>query len=133
MKQLSKNIIQVIAALVLITNSHAADFNVTSVIREVPLKQTDIMYKDFYINAGTNNGLKQGAFIDAKRRMVIFDNANSKMMGDTSIRIARLKVIHVDKNVSIARLVEFYPKDQTPIAGYDSVMIGDVIEVSDKQ
>ena len=114
-------------------STNAADFNITSVIREVPLKQSDIMYKDFYINAGTNNGLKQGAFIDAKRRMVVFDNANSKMMGDTAVKIARLKVIHVDKNVSIARIVEFYPKETTPIAGYDSVMIGDLIEVSDKQ
>lgn len=114
-------------------STNAADFNITSVIREVPLKQSDIMYKDFYINAGTNNGLKQGAFIDAKRRMVVFDNVNSKMMGDTVVKIARLKVIHVDKNVSIARIVEFYPKESTPIAGYDSVMIGDLIEVSDKQ
>ncbi len=110
-----------------------ADFIVTSVIREVPLKQGEPPYKDFYINAGTNNGLKNGVYIDAKRKMNAYDNLNNRMIGDTPVKVARLKLIHVDKGLSIARLVKFYEKDKTPIAGFDSVMIGDLIEVSTEQ
>jgi hypothetical protein len=55
------------------------------------------------------------------------------MIGDTPVKVARLKLIHVDKGLSIARLVKFYEKDKTPIAGFDSVMIGDLIEVSTEQ
>ncbi|MBI2606925.1 MAG: hypothetical protein HYW49_12700 [Deltaproteobacteria bacterium] len=112
--------------------SHA-EFFVTSVIRDVPMKQGEAQYKDFYINAGTNNGLQKGVFLDALRKMAVFDNINSKLAGNTPVKIARLKVIHVDKSVCVARLVKFYEKETTPLAGFDNVMIGDLIEVSEKQ
>ena len=115
------------------TTVRAADFIVTSVVREFPMKTGDTQFKDFYINAGQNNGLKEGIFIDAIRRMAAFDNINSKLLGDTPVRIAKLKIIHIDKNVAIARLVKMYEKDKTPLVGFDSVMIGDFIEVSQKQ
>jgi hypothetical protein len=35
--------------------------------------------------------------------------------------------------VSVARLVKYYEKEQTPITGNDGVMIGDLIEVAEKQ
>lgn len=114
-------------------SGRSADFFVTSVIREVPLKATDPQFKDFYINAGANNGLKKGAYIDAIRKMGVYDNINSKLIGDTTIKIARMKLIHVDKGISIARLVKFYEKENTPLAGFDSVMIGDLVEVSENQ
>ena len=113
--------------------NHAADFFITSVIRELPMKAGEVLYKDYYINAGTNNGLKKGLVIEAVRKISAFDNINSKLVGDTSIKIAKLRLIHVDKGVSIARLVKYYDKETTPITGYDSVMIGDLIEVAEKQ
>jgi hypothetical protein len=113
--------------------NHAAEFFVTSVIRDFPMKAGDATYKDFYINAGTNNGLAKGVFVEAVRKMPAYDNINSKLVGDTSVKIARLKVIHSDKNISVARLVKFYEKDTTPITGNDSVMIGDLVQVADHQ
>ena len=97
------------------------------------MKSGDALYKDYYINAGANNGLRSGAFIEAIRKLPAYDNINSKVLGDTQIKIARLQLIHVDKSISIARLVKFYEKDKTPLAGHDSVMIGDVIQVAEKQ
>jgi hypothetical protein len=111
----------------------SSEFYITSVIREVPMKPSDHQYKDFYINAGTNNGLRKGVYLDAIRKIGIYDNINSKMIGDTTVKVARLKVIHTDKNFSIARLVEYYDKQDTPVSGYDSVIVGDLIQVSDKQ
>ena len=119
--------------ILLIPSAQSTDFMVTSVIREVTLKQGDPNFKDFYINAGMNNGLKSGVYIDAKRKINAYDNMNSKMIGDTPIKVARLKLIHVDKNISVARLVKLYEKETTPISGYDSVMVGDTIEVSQDQ
>ncbi|MBI3558068.1 MAG: hypothetical protein HY074_17530 [Deltaproteobacteria bacterium] len=113
--------------------NHASDFFITSVIRELPMKSGEVLYKDYYINAGSNNGLKKGLIIEAVRKISAFDNINSKLVGDTSVKIAKLKLIHVDKGVSVARLVKYYDKETTPITGYDSVMIGDLIEVAEKQ
>ncbi len=113
--------------------TRSAEFFVTSVIREVPLKNGDLAIKDFYINAGSNNGLKAGLYLDAVRRISAFDNINSKVLTDTQFKIARMQIIHTDKNVSIARLVKFYEKDKVPLGNYDAVMIGDLVEVSEKQ
>src|SRR4051794_23426324 len=97
-----------VAALIAATArpARATEFFVTSVTRDFPMKAGEALYKDFYINAGSNNGLRKGAALDALRKMPVFDNINSKLLGDTNIRIARLKIIHVDKNFAIARLVK---------------------------
>ena len=115
------------------TTAQSSDFIVTAVIREFPMKSGEALYKDYYINAGANNGLRSGAYIEAIRKLSAYDNINSKLLGDTQIKIARLQLIHVDKTISVARLVKFYEKDKTPIAGHDAVMIGDVIQVAEKQ
>lgn len=110
-----------------------AEFFVTSLVRDFPMKAGETVYKDYYVNAGTNNGLRKGLVIEASRKLAVNDNINSKLIGDTLIKIARLRLIHVDKSFAIARLVKFYEKESTPVAGYDSVMIGDLIEVAEKQ
>lgn len=113
--------------------AHASEFMITSVIRDIPMKNGETVFKDFYINAGTNNGLRKGAFLDAVRKMAVYDNLNSKMTGDTQVKIARLRVIHVDQGYAIGRLVKMYEKENSPLPGVDAPMIGDLIEVSEKQ
>lgn len=110
-----------------------AEFAVVSVLRNLPMKSDDEIAKDYYINAGSNNGLKTGAFIEAQRKMPVHDTLHSKVIGDTAVTIARLKLIHVDKNVSIARLVQFYERKSSPLGGFDDIMVGDLIRVAEKQ
>ena len=81
-------------ACYLVGQASAAEFFVTSVVREVPMKSGEVAYKDFYINAGTNNGLRMGITIDAMRKLPVNDNINSKLLGDSTVRIARLKLDH---------------------------------------
>ncbi len=111
----------------------AADFYVTSVIRDVPMSKGEIVPKDYYINAGVNNGLQEGVVLDVRRKMITYDNINSRVIGNTAIKIAKIKVIHSDGNFSIARMVKWNERDKTPLAGYDGVMIGDLIEVASNQ
>lgn len=113
--------------------NHASDFFVTSVVRDFPMKAGDAVFKDYYVNAGTNNGLRKGLVIEAVRKLSAFDNINSKLVGDTSVKIARLRIIHADKSVAVARLEKFYEKETTPLTGYDAVMIGDLIQVAERQ
>ncbi|HRK02714.1 MAG TPA: hypothetical protein PLH57_08620 [Oligoflexia bacterium] len=137
MKRVRFTTASLVAGILLIlfasTNARAEDFYVTSVVRDFPLSGNEKSPVDYYINAGSVNGLRKGISIEAIRKMPIYDNMNSKLMGDTSVKIARMKVIHVDKTYSVARLVKMYDKTETPLAGHYSVMIGDLIEVSEKQ
>jgi hypothetical protein len=133
-RTLAVNIIYVAILAICITRyANASEFFVTAVVRDVPMKSGEIQYKDYYINAGVNNGLRKGLFIEATRKLGAFDNINSKALGEAQIKVARLKLIHVDKTISIARLVKFYDKETTPLTGGEGVMIGDLIEVAEKQ
>src|SRR5262245_19915721 len=101
LKAIGLNLIYVtLLMLGIVQYNHASDFFVTSVVREFPMKSGDAIYKDYYVNAGTNNGLRKGLTIEAVRKISAFDNINSKLLGDTPVKIARLKLIHVDKTIS---------------------------------
>lgn len=138
MKEGSGAFLRVVVVVLLLgmglaAHSRGAEFTVTSVIREFPMKAGETAYRDFYVNAGTNNGLRAGVYLDAVRKMPVYDNLNSKLSGDTGVKIARLRVIHVSRDMAVARLVKLYEKESTPLIGFDTVMIGDLIEVSEKQ
>lgn len=96
------------------------------------MKSGDTQYKDIYVNAGSNNGLRIGMQLEVMRKMPAYDNINSKLFGDTPVKIARLRLIHVGKGISVARILKYYEKENTAQTGNDSVMIGDVIEVAEK-
>ena len=44
-----------------------------------------------------------------------------------------IKLDNAFKQVVISPPLQYHPKETTPIGGYDSVMIGDLIEVAEKQ
>jgi hypothetical protein len=122
-----------IIALLTTLTAQAGDFAVISVVRTLPMKTDDVIVKDYYINAGTNNGLVSGATLDAHRKMPVYDNINAKVVMDTSIPVAKLKVIHVDGNMAIARMVQMLDRKSNPNPGFDDIMIGDVVKVSKQQ
>lgn len=110
------------------------DFYILSVVNELPMgTRNEVLFKDYYVNAGLKNGLKKGAFIDAFRKMSSSDNLNGKFIGDTFIKVGRLQIIHIDENLSIARLIHLYSKKNHPIPGHDGILTGDLIQVSDHQ
>lgn len=122
-----------IFSLAFLPVSLAQEFVITSIVRELTMKAGEQAFKDVYINAGSSNGLKSGAYLEAMRRLPMFDNINNKVVGNTPVKIARLKLIYVDRNFSVARLIKMYDKETTPLSGYESVMVGDFIEVSKNQ
>lgn len=113
--------------------ANSAEFLIMSVIRELPMKTGEPAQKDFYINAGKANGLRTGVFLDAIRKLPTTDNLNGKTVSNANVKIARLKVIFVDRSFSIARLVKLGDRDTTPVSGFDGVMMGDLVEVAEHQ
>ena len=52
-----------------------------------------------------------------------------KTIGELPVKVAKLKLIQVSKDFSVARIVKMFEKENTPITGHDSVMVGDMVEV----
>ncbi len=108
----------------------AKQFVVTAVIKDFPMTAKTAVEKDYYLNAGERNGLKKGMVVDASRQLPVYDSINSKTLARTSVKIARLRIIHTDDSVAVARLEQFYTTKDTPLTLSDGVMVGDDIAIT---
>jgi hypothetical protein len=110
------------------TLAQAEDFNVYQVFRAIDLGESDVAPpKDIFINMGAAQGLKKGTTLDVYRKISSFDNLTQKHMGDSMIPVGRIKVIHVDDHIAIARADQFVSVEQEPALLPQAVMIGDVV------
>ena len=90
------------------------------------------MFRDIYVNMGTNQGIKTGSKLTVYRTITTMDEINQKSGKNISFKIGNLQVIHTDRDIAIARVIDFLPPEKTPIGTYTNVMVGDLVEVSSK-
>lgn len=88
--------------------------------------------KDYYVNMGTQQGVRPGTTLEVMRKISTYDLMSKKLHGDVAFPIARLKVIHVEQGSAIARLEVMLPKDKTPSVTNDTVMVGDLVRILQK-
>lgn len=112
--------------------ANAADFVVYSVFRPLDMGDGVTPQKDYYVNMGSVNGLREGAVVDVYRKMPTFDLLTEKLYRDITFKIATLKVIHVEKDSAVARLDKMVAQDRSPQSGQSFVMVGDLIRPSER-
>jgi hypothetical protein len=123
---------KILLALLLLPLTASADFQVFGVRTDFPMNDEAASHRDVYLNLGTAQGIKVGSLLDAYRTLSTVDEINQRTGKNISFRIAKLKVIHADADISVARVVEIMPSDITPIGTYTNVMAGDRVEVGKK-
>jgi hypothetical protein len=120
-----------IASLFLYSTAvHAEGFTVFSVKTDFPMSDGQTHFRDVYVNMGTSQGIKPGSKLDAYRVLTTVDEINQKTGRNISFKIARLKVIHAEPDMAVARVIEFLPPESTPIGTYTNVMVGDRVDAS---
>jgi hypothetical protein len=108
--------------------SHAQEFVVYGMYRPLDLGNPgEAPQKDYYINMGSAQGLRQGAVVEVNRRMATYDLQAEKLYKDLVFPIARLKVIHVEANAAVARMEKMLPPQETPGISPATVMVGDLV------
>lgn len=104
------------------------EFMVYSMYRPVDLgDSSEPPAKDYFLNLGTRNGLKNGHLVKVFRRAATYDLTSQKLFKDVQFPIARLRVIHAESHAAIARLESFLPLDKTPGISPRAIMVGDVV------
>jgi len=83
--------------------------------------------RDYYVNIGSENGVRPGSTLEVWRKMPTYDLASQKLYKDLTFPIARLKVIHVESNAAVARVDTFYPPEKSPAILPRAVMVGDQV------
>jgi hypothetical protein len=124
----------VLAAIQLFTVTAALAQSLTSAPQifdvriSLPLEPEDEAYHDFYINAGPEAGFKKGMFVTVVRLVPVHDPIQNKQQATLTVDVARLQVIHVERNITVARLDSEFTDEDRPTLEYESVMIGDRID-----
>ena len=109
--------------------SIAADYSIFEVRKSLPMENNEIAYKDYYINAGNESGLKKGMYLNVFRSSTMLDPAKNIAQGSLKIPIAKLQIIQVDKNIAVGRIATQTSNDERPSVEFEGVMIGDKLDM----
>ncbi|HEY8279053.1 MAG TPA: hypothetical protein VIH99_05490 [Bdellovibrionota bacterium] len=125
-------IVTLIVYAICATAALAGDYKVFGIRTDFPMADGQQLFRDVYVNMGTNQGIKTGSSLDAYRIVTSVDELNQRTGKNTAFKIARLKVIHADTDLAVARVVQFLPPETTPLGAFTNVMVGDEVEVGKK-
>lgn len=120
--------IQFILSLLLPT-AHA-DLTIFDVRRNLPMSDQEKVYRDFYINGGSESGLSVGMVLTVQRRLPLYDSYQNRSAGDLDLKVAKLKIIHVQKGLAVGRLHTEFTRENAPLLEDNFVMVGDSLDLT---
>ncbi len=109
--------------------SLAADYSIFEVRKSLPMENGEAAYKDYYINAGNEAGIKKGMYVGVLRTSNVLDPVKNTNQGSLKIQIAKLQIIQVDKHISVGRIAIQNSNDERPSVEFEGVMIGDLLDM----
>ena len=111
----------------------AEDFHVVQVTKTLQMKESDRIYKDYYINAGKEQGMKAGMIIPVQRRLTIEDNFRKIIDDNVMIDVAKIQLLTVHGKVSIGRMMKVASPKQRGVLEFAAIMTGDKVDIRSAQ
>jgi hypothetical protein len=94
-----------------------------------PIDDEEFPKKNYFINMGSNQGLKKGTKLNIYRHHSELDPYQNQMRFDFKIKVGQLEVIHTEKTTSITKLKNFLQEDSDIQLEIDAPIIGDIVEI----
>lgn len=107
-----------------------ADLTIIDVRKNLPMSDSDPVYRDFYINGGSDVGLSTGMVLTVQRRMPLYDNYQNRSAGDLQLKVAKIKLIQVQHGLAVGRLHSEFTREGAPLLEDPFIMVGDQIDLS---
>lgn len=98
--------------------------------RNIPLTDSEPRFMDYYLNAGTVNGVKKDQVVNVLRKLPIRNAQGTEEFGTVQIPVGQIRVIFTDARTAIAREFKVFDRTELPIIENQAIMIGDVIDLS---
>lgn len=108
----------------------ADDITIFDVRKNLPMSDDEKVYRDFYVNAGNEAGLSVGMVMTVQRRMPLYDSYSNRSAGDLQLQVAKIKIIHVQKGLAVARLHSEFTREGAPVLEDNFIMVGDRLDLS---
>ncbi len=119
----------VLAACLLTAKAFANDITIFDARKSLSLSDSEPSYRDFYVNGGTEAGLKAGMVFSVIRKLPLYDTYENRSPGDLVIRVGKVKIIHAQKNISVARLQSMLSRESLPLLEDNFIMVGDKLDL----
>lgn len=119
----------VLSSLIAPHFSFADDPTIFDVRKNLVMADDDPVFRDFYINGGTEAGLQRGMIVNVLRRVTLYDNIQNRSPGELNAVVGQVKIIHVQKGLAVGRAHGESNRENQPLLEDDFVMIGDKIDV----
>ena len=111
----------------------AKDYVIYSISQDIPMGNKDeVIRKNFYVDMGTNQGVKLGSVLDVYRVVSVLDPYQSKKRFNHRIKIGEVKVLHAEETSAIGSLKKLEESEETPVFEVGKMMIGDIVTVKVK-
>lgn len=107
---------------------YANEVTVIEVHRNIPLSDSESIYKDFYLNGGNAVGFKKNMVVNVVRKIEVKDAAGVQSYGDIIVPVGQLKIIAVFDKISVAREFNMTSRESEPLIEQIGIMTGDRIQ-----
>jgi hypothetical protein len=104
--------------------------SIFEVRRRLAMTNGEVTEKDFYLNGGTEKGLKPGMIVTVMRQIGLYDAYQNKSPGELVIPVGEVKVLFVQKGVSVAREHALFDRKNLPILDENYLMVGDEVDLT---
>jgi len=112
------------------TDVLARSYLIYSVAQDLPMGVDEqIIKKNFYVNIGSNQGLKKGTLLDVFRIISVLDPYDNRKRINYRVKIGELKVLHVNQDAAIT-VAHKVPTEDLPVLDLDSFIVGDHVAVA---
>lgn len=130
MQRIAKACILMMATWILPATLQANEIRIIETRRNIPLTDAEPRYMDFYLNGGSENGVKKDQVVKVIRRTPIRNAQGTEEFGSLQIPVGELRIIFVDSRTSVGRMYKVYDREELPIIDSLALMIGDMIDLS---
>jgi hypothetical protein len=119
-----------VVCLLLITPALANNYVIYSVSQNIPMGyDNEVVKKNYYVNMGLNQGVKEGTILAVYRRIVKQDPYETKTRYSHKVKLGEVKVLHAENNTAITTIQDLDIGTSRPMIEIEAPMIGDSVEV----
>jgi hypothetical protein len=93
------------------------------------LTSKDPIVRDYYVNAGQEMGLKEGAMVLVYRKTPLADPYKEQTQAHVDLPVGTMKIIYSDRTMAIGRMKELKSPKDSPVLDGENFMVGDRIDM----
>lgn len=109
----------------------ARDYIIYSIIQDIPMGyENEKIKKNFYLNIGEGQGVKEGTVLNVFRNLSIQDQYKNKKRYNHTIKIGELEILHTEQSNSIGILKSIRSDVKAPYFELSKFMIGDRVDIN---